>query len=322
MMSTEKLFTKDYSNKDFVGERNREGCNPILLSDYIKRKAKNEHEHGIPINLFNYFGNQGGFEAISDILDPERLSELSGVEGAKIPLPLFVKFLHPFRNTLHYISPEFTSEIVPKFKKLFIREISEMEEKQLKNMSKDQAFKLVDSLSDFLDVHYPPEEKFKIIEVNQLQLALKYLKCPYLEKRLRGITEINKMIEKVTQPQYSGYDVRDMKRHYQKASAKYFTGSTLSEWIIRNDLLGIIMGKSSHAEILRRYLSIYIYCKYIYRSAEVLKLLADEQRITNDILGQVWQCQTGKHEDIVRVIYDTIIDILDNLPIEVTYINI
>ena len=196
------LFTKDYSDVDFVGNRNPNGCYVVTLMDIISRRFKREHEHGIPINLFNYFGNEGGFKAISDLLDPVRLAELSGVLGARLPLEMFIQFIAPFRNTLHYISPQFAADIVPTFKQIFITQLAQFGEKEIKNMDKDLPFKYLEKMAEFLDLYYENEEKCKIIELHQMLIAVKYLACPYLEKRLRGIAEINKMIAQVNHSKY------------------------------------------------------------------------------------------------------------------------
>jgi ubiquitin carboxyl-terminal hydrolase 9/24 len=37
----------------------------------------------------------------------------------------------------------------------------------------------------------------KIVEENQLFIALKFLKSPYLEKRVKGVTEIKEFTEKI-----------------------------------------------------------------------------------------------------------------------------
>jgi hypothetical protein len=41
------------------------------------------------------------------------------------------------------------------------------------------------------------EQTAELIEMNQLHIALRFLKSTYLEKRLKGISDIKNMIERV-----------------------------------------------------------------------------------------------------------------------------
>lgn len=81
-------------------------------------------------------------------------------------------------------------------------------------------------------------------------------------------------------------------------TAKWFKAEDLAAWILDNDILGIILDENTHAELLKR-------CSYI------IKFLGERNKLSTHVLDLLWKCQEGKHEDIVRVIFDTIITISD-----------
>jgi hypothetical protein len=84
--------------------------------------------------------------------------------------------------------------------------------------------------------------------------------------------------------------------------AEFFTGKMMCEWFVSNKVIEIIFGEGSHIEIVKR-------------SASVLKMLA---RFGQGVFDQstvdlIWRCQTGKHEEMVRTVYEVIVSILSSL---------
>jgi len=84
--------------------------------------------------------------------------------------------------------------------------------------------------------------------------------------------------------------------------AEFFTGRMMCEWFVSNKVIEIIFGEGSHIEIVKR-------------SASVLKMLA---RFGQGVFDQstvdlIWRCQTGKHEEMVRTVYEVIVSILSSL---------
>ncbi len=77
-----------------------------------------------------------------------------------------------------------------------------MTEKELKEIDKESISRVLAELKDFLTLSMTDSETFQLIEINQLTIALRFLKSTYLEKRLKGISDIKQMIERIELSQY------------------------------------------------------------------------------------------------------------------------
>ena len=84
--------------------------------------------------------------------------------------------------------------------------------------------------------------------------------------------------------------------------AEFFTGRMMCEWFVSNKVIEIIFGEGSHIEIVKR-------------SASVLKMLAKfgQGVFDQSTVDLIWRCQTGKHEEMVRTVYEVIVSILSSL---------
>jgi ubiquitin carboxyl-terminal hydrolase 9/24 len=72
-----------------------------------------------------------------------------------------------------------------------------MTEKELKEIDKESVTKVLYELRDFFTLSMSEPETAELIEMNQLSMALRFLKSTYLEKRLKGISDIKLLIEKI-----------------------------------------------------------------------------------------------------------------------------
>lgn len=71
------------------------------------------------------------------------------------------------------------------------------------------------------------QQFYSMKETIDLDLALKHLKSPFLEKKLRGINEIKEISEKVENNESS----------YAADRIYYLTPSILADWIIKNKII-------------------------------------------------------------------------------------
>lgn len=72
-----------------------------------------------------------------------------------------------------------------------------MSEKELKEIDKEIVGRVLNELKDFFALSMNDIETAELIESNLMNTALRFLKSTYLEKRLKGISEIKTMIERV-----------------------------------------------------------------------------------------------------------------------------
>jgi hypothetical protein len=116
---------------------------------------------------------------------------------------------------------------------------------------------------------------YRIKEEIDLNLALKFLKSPFLEKKLKGLNEINEIIEKVDNHEFQNAD-----------KTYYLTPSILADWLISNKILEMLIGEL-HIEILKR-------------CPEVIKFLCKQQSFPLNLLDNLWNAIIDQHETTVR----------------------
>ena len=62
-----------------------------------------------------------------------------------------------------------------------------MTEKELKEIDKESVSRVLKELKDFLTLSMNEMETAEFIEINQLNISLRFIKSTYLEKKLKGI---------------------------------------------------------------------------------------------------------------------------------------
>ena len=214
----------------------------------------------------------------------------------------FLAFLlAPFKNLRDVAKPETLKDLVEEGKATFCKRIEKLDEKEIKDMNKDLFSDSMETLRGFLKLYLTKEEAAKFIQEQNVQISLKFLNSPYLEKRLYGIGEIKRMIQQAITDQ-------QMKRYPNQTNNlpnnESLETNILAHWIIDQKILNLIFNENAHAELIKR-------------SSFLLTYLSSENLLTKEMLDSIWKCQQGKHEDIVRAIYDIIKEIVEFLPIEV-----
>ena len=100
-------------------------------------------------------------------------------------------------------------------------------------------------MKEFLLLGISKDEVEKSIESTQLFLSLKFLKCPFMEKRLKGISELKYIIDKVEyndDKKYKKYgNNMDVDYRVTKGS-KWMTAEYLAEWLTQHGVMEYIIG--------------------------------------------------------------------------------
>lgn len=267
-----------------------------LLAEKIENG--NEIIYGLLINLFNEFCACGGIKAVLDIISLQK-------ENTKIPMDFLAFLLAPFKNLRAVAKPEALKDLVESGKITFCKRIEKLDEKEIKDMNKDLFSESMETLKGFLKLYLTKEEAAKFIQEQNVQISLKFLKSPYLEKRLYGIGEIKRMIQQnVADQQMRRYAMQTKNLQNNES----LNANALAHWIIDQKILELIFNENAHAELIKR-------------SSFLLTYLSSESLLTKEMLDFIWNCQQGKHEDIVRAIYDTFKEIVENLPIDVCLLH-
>jgi hypothetical protein len=138
-------------------------------------------------------------------------------------------------------------------------EIKDADIDTIRNVMNDTAymFKKVltsDEIEQFI------EEKHKI-------LSLKFIKAPFLEKRVKGVTDIKEMIERV-----------------ENNTSKAWTRGTLVSWICDNCVVEmLLLGENVHSELVKR-------------CGDLVVFLIRNHALMVDMIDRIWEWNYGKHE--------------------------
>ena len=122
----------------------------------------------------------------------------------------------------------------------------------------------------------------------ELGLALRLLNCPFMEKRLKGLSEIKKIVEWVTSKELA------VRRHYPSLNAE-----SLARWIVQSNVLEIVM-ENSHEELVKRLSTLIVF-------------LADLKKLNTEHLDMLWRYTQGRHDSLLIAVYQVIIDIAPHL---------
>eukprot|EP00831_Metopus_contortus_P020770 TRINITY_DN19193_c0_g1_i1.p1 TRINITY_DN19193_c0_g1~~TRINITY_DN19193_c0_g1_i1.p1 ORF type:complete len:160 (-),score=53.81 TRINITY_DN19193_c0_g1_i1:156-635(-) len=119
--------------------------------------------------------------------------------------------------------------------------------------------------------------------------------------RLNGMAEIKKLVESVDQTSVHNY--------IYQATEGWMNSDYMAKWLVENKVLDQVLNDNTHPELVRRTAPIFIF-------------LSKKEVLTNEMLELLWKCQIDKHEDLVRVVYQTIQEITEFLPIDLSLIHI
>jgi ubiquitin carboxyl-terminal hydrolase 9/24 len=227
----------------------------------------------------------------------------------------FLKAIAPLRLVL---KPEYGKLIAEKIRGKILGRLTSLNEKDIKDVNKDEVQSLIFGMQQFLKVGFSFDQCAAMIETIKLQMALRYLRSSNLEKRLRGVSDIKNMIEQVIQSAYfakkkaekAGTEPPkdhlylrmlddDEEEKDKKATKKVSMPSqfmiidSMRAWLLENKILENVLGDNSHIELVKR-------------AAPIVKFLIIYGKMNSWVADAIWKCQDGKHEEMVRSVYGLI----------------
>ena len=167
-------------------------------------------------------------------------------------------------------------------KDLIIQRIDSITIKELKEVNKDYITEVLYKTKRLLSECFKRPNLDEIENID-LEIILKFLKCPYMEKRLRAINEINDIIERKSK--YSGYS---------SGSAR-----SIAEWIVKEQILKQIFSYS-HPEMMKRV-------------SDILTFLYKNDMLSKELLDMFWDSAFGKHDSIVIETHKAILEVSEHL---------
>jgi ubiquitin carboxyl-terminal hydrolase 9/24 len=228
----------------------------------------------------NYFAKVGGFTALLKILREER-------EDCKVPIEFLAMLQLP--EPSQYLSKSLAKELYEALMHCVNMRLANITAKEIKDMDREQANKMLLNVSSLVAGQSLDFSPAKFTEEGELALSLKFFQSPYLEKRIRGLHDIKSMVERVKPIKGA-----------RGAQARYLTGSSLADWILEVRLIETVFGENPHIELVKR-------------ASDLLVLLAQFSRLSVEHLEMIWNSSQGKHDSLVRVIYQAVLDLAPKL---------
>ena len=321
----ESEFTVAFDN-DAVKNVDSNRIEIPYLEATIKRGNKTRgHKitYGKLHSYFNLFCSKGGLDAIVGIINA---SEIGG-NAPQLPVDFIVELTSAFRKLGDVIRPSCAEKFVLAVKDTIFKRLDSIGDRDLKELDKDLIARTLRNMKEFLMLHYGAEEANKMIDTTELLMALRFLKTPYMEKRLKGLNEIKAIVEKVSHKQgfsTGSKDKASSRRHdpyyqsysysggsgwnynnmsgYGYSSTTWIDAEFLINWIKDSQLLDILLHpENTHAEILKR-------------TSSILRFLAQNNSLETEVLHKLWACQEGgKHEAVVNAVLQLVTDIASSL---------
>ncbi|OMJ74578.1 hypothetical protein SteCoe_26477 [Stentor coeruleus] len=219
--------------------------------------------------LINYFSSIGGFDVFNEIL-----RENEDIKKA----PFRFIYNLPVYEIRAYFTKAFDLLWTTTFKNLVIERIQEISDKEIKMLEKDMVSNVIGVLRIMID---DSDDDWDSVD---LGLALKLLKCPYMEKKLKGLSEIKDFIENISEKESS------VKRKY-----KFLNSEVLARWIIENKVLETVV-ENAHEEMIKRLSCVFIF-------------LAENQKLETSHLDLILKYAQNHHDSLLISVYKVITDI-------------
>lgn len=191
----------------------------------------------------------------------------------------------------------FSTQLAGEVCSAILDRLDNLSENEIKELDKDILKGIIDVHKEYMVIIEPKEEAEKFAELRELHVAEKYLRCPFFEKRVRGINELKEISFKVMNSLVKN-------KGEQLEFSKWLTVDSYCAWLTEHKIIEFIFIENPHVELIRR-------------SFEVMRMLAnDDKYFTNEVIEMLWVCCSEKHEDIVRASLDLVQDLALYMPLE------
>ena len=123
--------------------------------------------------------------------------------------------------------------------------------------------------------------------VEGLRLAIKLIKCPYLEKRLVGLSDVRRLVEMAVR------SMQPVGQGWGMPMIPTVNGEDVARSLREVELVEILFGDNMHVQLL-------------HRALDLLKFMVQFGSLTNEHLDLIWTSAKGKHESEVAEVFSII----------------
>jgi hypothetical protein len=269
-------------------------------SNFVRR------EHPLTFQFLSnieHFGCEGGFDIFSKVLnrfgDPADPIEKS--------FTIFKEFLTLLHNFLQpYIIPQsfhtFLSSV--DMQQILLSSLKTIKDAELKTFhsvinEKNGVAVLLFKLNKTKDAQF--------FETIKLDTALRLMMANVLEKKLQGMAQFDEIVQSIssgetTQTTNEERSISNGKSVESKmVHSSLLTPSVLVQWLIDKNVVSTLLDRSQHEQVIKR-------------SPIVLRFLAQQRALQTAHIDMLWNLSSGRHEDLVRIIYGVFAAIARDLP--------
>eukprot|EP00045_Choanoeca_perplexa_P017708 m.262868 g.262868 ORF g.262868 m.262868 type:complete len:2290 (-) comp17611_c0_seq1:39-6908(-) len=248
-----------------------------LFAEVYEGRIMHAHaKHGALLDTINWFGGAGGFDALAARIQQDDLEFETLMSLVKI---------YPSLSTTA-TKETLLKYGVPAFERLqaVLGAMSNDDLKKVMGPITNPKEGLLQLLRDFQEVFVrvldTETAAAKLVEEYILAVMLQLFKCDSFNATMYALLFLDELASSLGHVQWKG------------KPASWLGAKELCDWILENELVDLMLRNGLHQE------------QYVRRILRVLTILNEQKRLTNDLLGKIWQAQTGKHETIVKNLHD------------------
>ncbi len=210
--------------------------------------------------LLLYNANAFGCDGFSAVL--------SHVKQSRVAFPLLLDIVRLFQSLGSLYSPFARETLLVPLRDAIFAFMLGMSDEEIRPLHNSDLDRLINSLEDLETSRRSHSKPF---ETFLLDFSLKCLRSSFLPKRLHGIYSIDQLAQLSLQRE----QLRQHRSEALQLLEPCISTSDLAAWIVKNEVLGIIFGKGTHHELIRR-------------SKDILILLAKENALSDEIMDMMW----------------------------------
>ena len=229
------------------------------------------------------------------------------VSRAMCPWVLIDKIVKIFENLDEKLHGDVRFEMLAELKLRIAKRFQNIRDKELKELDIDLVKKVFERLETLVLRNYEAETPkfmhfYEFREKSELELYFRFLDGQSFEKKLRGLNGIKEYANKFEVEEGPGPQMDDARAAKKKLT--YFTPEELVKWLLETKVIEIIYEKHTHIELIKR-------------SVDLLKFITQNiESFPDKLINTIWNSSLDKHEDVVKVIYERIIELGPELDID------
>jgi len=188
--------------------------------------------------------------------------------------------LNFFYNLANFLEDDFyQQQIVPHLTNVLKELPKTLNKEEIKHAKKDDINNLFQILQNVLKNSKNRAATSESLTLYELDILLVYLKSQFMEKRIFAITTL---VEKISEAESHQEEYDSLQKHLAKrneedeenksntekdlTSVHWFRKENYLNWLKENQIVNVLLGESSHAEVLRRSSPLF---RFIFRNKEL-----------------------------------------------------